>query len=384
MLIGLLNVQFLSHHFTISEFGLYQLLMTIIGVFSVASLTGYDNLARRHMINGNDAYILYVYRSVLPVVICILGIIGLAVYFYVDFHKQMTLVALAIVSLMIFDKLGVVLSAKLRFLEYRYFELGGRVAFLGLTICTIAINLAFETFLYLLLALHMAHYLLRAVIALKWVERRASLSSTEITEFNRGALRNSLVIGYATFASWIERLILGFLSPAQLAVFSIGYLITKLVKDNVKAFLTPTLYNWSRRGSELQYLKIEQHKSHFLGIGLLFFFLVAGGGYWTIHLFFPKYQEATLISGVLAIVLVPIFVVYAMAHAMLMSDHIETSNRVEIISNTLKIFISPILVYFFLLWGAAASIIISESVRLGLYYFYFKKIVRGLRVEINY
>jgi O-antigen/teichoic acid export membrane protein len=377
--ISVLNVQLLSNYYSIEEFGRYQFLMTLVGVFSIASLTGYDTFSRKHMISGDDRYFFYMYKKVLPYSVIVLALIGAGIAISDLEYKKLLLVAIAIAVMVVFDKLSSVFSAKLMFKKLRYADIIGKSLFLALTYYSITFNLSFEEYIYMLFFIYIFNHFARILISVVYIDKNnVVLNEFELHDFNKGAIKNTLVVGYATFASWIERLILGWISPVQLGVFSIGYLIPKLIKDNAKSFLTPMFFKWSKDGFDMQYILIDKYKRLLLMVGVFFFLAVLFGVEIIIDLFFEKYHESILISQILAVTLVPIFVIYAKAHAMLMSKHIDKNNKVEITSNTVKIILSAIAIPLFEIWGAVASVLVSEFVRLWFYYKSFAAIINKI------
>lgn len=384
MFVGILNVRLLSNHYTVEQYGVYQLLMTWVGVFSVAALPGYDTYLKRHLLAGEYQYMFYVYKRVIPFVLVVCLSIAVCVSFTSIEHRMIIVAAICIVCVMIFDKLNVLLSAELQFKKLRYFNLAFRLTFLLLTTYAIVRKIEFESYISLVILIYVINHLTRVVFVFRFIRvSPAAISRESIRSFNHGAIRNTMVTGYAILASWIERLILGAMCPSQLALFSIGALIPRVVKDNAKSFLTPTFYKWSKAGFNDQYLQIEKHSRKLLLIGVCFFVLIVTGSPILIAVLFQKYYESTRVAQVLSFSIIPIFIVYAMAHAMQMSKHIEKNNRVELISNTLKIICAFVFVPTLEMWGAVISVIVPELVRLFLYYYSFRRIIRSCKEEMG-
>jgi O-antigen/teichoic acid export membrane protein len=373
--VGFVNTKLLSDFFSVEDFGRYQFFVTFLGLFSTFSPTGYDNFLKRSLVGGDVRPFFYYFRTVVPLIFVVLLSALALVHIMEPEHGDYMLAALVVVLFLLFDKLSTVLSAKLLFRRLRYLDFLSRLAFLGLTICALIVEMPLRHYMYALIGLHVVNHSLRAVLGFAASDRReGDLDASERMEFNRGAIRNSLVVIYATAAAWAERFILGWMNPADLAVFAIGYLIPKLVKDNVKSFLTPLFYGWSQKGAAYQFAKVREHSWRLLLLGIVATAGLCLASYVAITLFFEKYLASIPIAMLLSVSLAPLFLVYGMAHATLMSQHVSVNNRVEMMGSTMKIVGAFALVPVFSVWGAVASIMISETFRLGMYIFYFRRI----------
>lgn len=54
IILGLLTTYLLSNYFSIEDFGKLQLLLTLIGIFSIFNLSGFDIVIQKQIFNKND------------------------------------------------------------------------------------------------------------------------------------------------------------------------------------------------------------------------------------------------------------------------------------------------------------------------------------------
>lgn len=167
---------------------------------------------------------------------------------------------------------------------------------------------------------------------------------------------------------------LGFIDPKILAVFVIGQLFPKVLKDNVKILLTPTLNVWASKGF-IHYKKmIELYKLPLwlfgIGLYLLTYFLVD----FVISNYFVKYEESIIVAQILAIPLIFKFVITLKMSAMSLSEYTYVFNKINNINNTIKLILISFLIPMFGINGAVSAIVITEVVHFLLITMEFKKI----------
>lgn len=149
----------------------------------------------------------------------------------------------------------------------------------------------------------------------------------------------------------------------SLAIFSIGQLFPKVIKDNVKVILTPTLNTWASKGFEYYSSMIKKYQFTLWVIGITLYVTLYFTVDFLISNFFVKYKDSIYIAQLLAIPLMYKFVENIKMSSMALSKHTNVFNRINNISNSIKIILVVILIPLYKIYGAVSAIVIVDIVR---------------------
>lgn len=369
------NSTILAKCFSIEDFGYYQLLLTFIGVLSIFNLTGYDVYIQKKVLREEIAYFYYVLKNIMP-----LSLIGICFVFCISYiinyeHFKIFGLAVLLVSFSIFDKLFSLLEIKKEFKLIRYLDLSNKVVFLVLSICVMYFQINLENFLYLFVGIYITIISSKILYSFYLIKfNYLPIDNSDIKNFNNDAMKRTWSISFAVLANWIERLVLGALSPTMLAIFSIAYLIPKMIKDNIKSVLKPTIFQWVNLSNQEFLQKINTNKYKLLLMGFVVYIITIIVVSPFIGIFYPKYMDSINLSQILSIPLIFIFVAYVFASYIIYSQHTHESNKIENISNVLKIVCAVSLIPLYNLEGAVISAVVPELIRQYMYYNVFKRV----------
>ena len=375
IIISIANSTILANHFSVEDFGLYQLLLTFIGVLAIFNLTGYDVYVQKKILIEEVAYFYYVLKNIMPlsfIIMCLVLYISYTINFE---HFNIFVLAILLMAFSIFDKLFSLLEIKKMFKLLRYIDLFNKMIFLILSIIVMYLQISLETFFYLFIGIYIFMVLAKISYSFYLIQYDyVQINKEDLKVFNKDAIKRTSSISYAVLASWIERLVLGLLSPAMLAIFSIAYLVPKMIKDNIKSVLKPTVFKWISLSNEEFLKKIDENKYKFLIMGMSVYIVTIILITPFIELFYPKYLDSIFLSQLLAVPLISIFIVYVFASYILYSKHTHEINKIENISNTLKIVFAIILIPLYKLEGAVISVVAPELMRQYMYYKTYKRV----------
>jgi O-antigen/teichoic acid export membrane protein len=203
--------------------------------------------------------------------------------------------------------------------------------------------------------------------------RIVEITPSEQKEFNSVALKRTFSISYAILASWVERLVLGILSPTLLAVFSIAYMIPKMLKDNVKVLLKPTVFTWINLGKAEYLLKLKKYSIFLILVGILVVVVLNVLIYPFVKYIYPKYIDSILFTQFLSIQILFVFYIYVISNYLIYFNFSNGFNMIANKSNSLKIFLSMLLIPLFGINGAVFALLSTELFRQYSIYHYFKK-----------
>lgn len=358
LVIGILSIYFLANYFTIEEFGKIQLFLTIIGVLSIFYFSGFDIVIQKQIFEGNDDIVKYVRNKIMPWGFLFLPILGMVVLFYDDRWLALSFVILA---LGLFDKTTPILNSKLQFKSLRYIELISKLIVFCLVGVTIFSSLSVNEYLVLFTVVMIIILIARMIFSNRLLSFKCL--NVEYKRLKEEGIKTSISTAYTTFSNWFEKLVLGFLDLSSLAIFVIGQLIPKVLKDNIKVLLTPTLNRWASKGFEYYASQISRHAFILWTIGILLSLTIMLLVEFVISSFFVKYESSIFVAQLLSLTLVFKFVELAKMSSLSLSQHTNVFNKINNIANTLKIALVVILVPFLGIDGAVFSIVLTEIVK---------------------
>jgi len=358
LVIGILSTYVLADYFTVEAFGKIQLFLTVIGVMSIFYFSGFDIVIQKEIFEGKDDIVKYIRAKIMPWGFLFVPLLSIIVLFYDDLWLGL---AFFIIALGLFDKTTPILNSKLQFKRLRYLELISKLALLLLVGVTILYSLNVKEYLILFTITTMM-----IIIARIWFSSRFlhfKNLETDYESVTKEGIKTSTSTAYTTFSNWFEKLVLGFIDVTSLAVFVIGQLIPKVLKDNIKVLLTPTLNTWASKGFEYYASQISKHRHILWTIGILLSVIIMLLVEFVISNFFVKYESSILIAQLLSLTLVFKFIELAKMSSLSLSKHTNIFNKINNISNTIKIVCVAILVPTLGIYGAVYAILVTEVIR---------------------
>lgn len=361
IIFGLLTTYILSKYFSIEDFGKLQLLLTLIGTFSIFNLSGFDIVIQKQIFIKNDNIVKYVLKKIMPLSLILMIIILVIIYFTTE-YKDLLLFVFIITSITLFDKTNAILNAKLKFKELRYLELLTKISLLFVAIFSLVFNVDIFTYIIIFTLVSIIIIGVRIFVSYKYLNNHM-IEKTDFNFIKNEGIKTSLSTAYTIIANWSERLILGLIDPKILAIFVIGQLFPRVLKDNVKVLLTPTLNSWAFQGFEHFKIMIQKYQMFLWIFGFSVYIIIYVLVDFIISNYFIKYEESILVAQLLAIPLIFKFVETMKMSAMALSHHTNIFNKINNIVNTIKIFFVVILIPIFGIIGAVIAILFIEITR---------------------
>jgi O-antigen/teichoic acid export membrane protein len=371
MCIGIFSTYLLSSEFTIEDFGRIQLLITFVGFFSIFSLPGLDVIIQKQIYIKEDSFVLYTLKRISPFSFLLLIITALIAYLNMDVNSDLIIPAAIIASFNIFDKTNAILNAKLEFKVMRYLEIITRFAFCFVVI--ISVYMGLDLYVYIVIYTAFSAFIVvgRIFYSKKFLINNQNFNYKHLIKEGMNTTYSS---SYITLANYSEKLILGYLDMTQLAIFSIGQLFPKLIKDNIKIMLTPTLNVWASRGF-IYYKKMILKNEFFLwALGIIFYIVLYFMVELVIKFFFIKYESSIVIAQLLSLTIIFKFVENVKMSSMALSQYTSVFNGINNVVNTLKIILVLCFVYPYGMYGAVFSILMTDCIRFIIITRKFKKL----------
>jgi len=282
--------------------------------------------------------------------------------YFLTKYKNLLLFVFIIISITLFDKTNAILNAKLKFKELRYLELSTKIFLLFIAFISLVLHLNIMTYIIVFTFASITILGIRIVISRKYLNHN-DIAVNDNNLIKKEGLKTSFSTAYTIIANWSERLMLGMIDPKLLAIFVIGQLFPRVLKDNVKVLLTPTLNSWASEGFDYYKSMISKYEVTLWLIGIFMYIIV----YFMVDIiitnFFIKYEESILIAQLLSLTLIFKFVEITKMSAMALSEHTNIFNKINNIANTMKIILVIILINAYGIYGAIASVLIVESIK---------------------
>jgi O-antigen/teichoic acid export membrane protein len=376
IVIGLITTYLLSNYFSIEDFGKIQFLLTLIGIGTMFYLSGFDITIQKQIFNKNDEIVKYVIKNIMPFSLALLVTTATILSIYLEKDIDLILYAAMVLAVGLFDKSNAILNSKLLFKQLRYLELFARLALLVLAVFSIFYTHSVEVYFMIFTIISMFILLFRINFTKRFLDLE-NKKQIDYKDVKKEGVETTLSSSYGILANWSERLILGILDTNLLAIFVIGQLFPKVIKDNVKIILIPTLNVWASKGFEHYTDMIKKYSLTLWLIGFTMYIIIYFMVDIIISNFFIKYEDSILIAQLLSITLIFKFIENIKMSSMALSKHTNIFNRINNISNTLKVILVVSLIPLYEIYGAVMAILIVESLRFLLITIEYNKLTKG-------
>jgi len=377
--IGVLSVYLLSHYFSIEDFGRLQFLLTLMGIGTIFYLSGFDIIIQKQIFNKNDNIVYYILKYIMPISLGVMIVVAIGISLYVENNIDVILLATIIVSIGLFDKSNAILNAKLLFKQLRYLELFSKILILILAGLTVFYHLSLENYLILFVITSTIVVLMRIFYTKRYLNINSNKKDIDNKKIIKEGVFTTISSSYSIMSNWSEKLVLGILDPKLLAIFAIGQLLPKVIKDNVKVILIPTLNTWASKGFEYYISMIKKYSLTLWLIGIIIYIVVYFLVDIVISNYFIKYNDSIVIAQLLSLPLIFKFVENVKMSSMALSKHTNIFNKINNKINTLKIILVISLIPMFEINGAILAILIVEFTRFTLVSFEYNKLIKGER-----
>ncbi len=365
ILIGLISNAILARVLTLEVLGRFQLVVSYLGIASICGLPGMDIIIRRGIFKGYDNICWpAIKHSLLTSLIgaIILFLVGLLI-FLKGWHKDIGFSLMAT---------GVLLPSR-GLQKYDSVFVGKRDFFTSRTMAVISslINLsivATTAFLTKRLLPILCAFLFSQLLmlALGWYIAYKKLKKTGRNDsFKKELLKQGWQQSFLSIVNIIgaqfDRILIGSINPANLAIYHVGQVIVRQIKNNAKSFLGVPIAHWAAEGKKENYRKIRTYGWLFFAIGVCFSL-----GIWVFSPFFipfvfgEKYIASVKITQWLSISLGPLFLTTAIWAYDLYQRQGESYLKVQSILRILQVIALSIMIPLYSIKGAVFVVVGAE------------------------
>ena len=239
ILISLISVStfvLLSNFFSKDDFGLYQLLISIIGAFYIFNLSGFDIFISRQILNKDKEYFIYVLRKIMPISLVLLFLTSLMGIYFFEKNKILIFLAFFVAFFQIFDKYFLYLEINQKFKIMRYLDFFNKISILFIAIFSIIFSISLNFFLILFSSVLILFSISRLILQFKALNPFVKLRNN-YSLLNKQSLSRNITIGLSSFALHLESIILGLLNPSLLSIYAVGVIFPAAAKNITKTLL---------------------------------------------------------------------------------------------------------------------------------------------------
>jgi len=378
--INVILTRFLSQ----TDFGYYQLTLAYVTIANFLTLPGFNQSNIKGGAKGYDNIFFPTlkYRALGSVVGIIIFLCIGSLFIFV-WNKQ-TLGSLLLIGSLFFPiypflQFDSLLIGKRRFDLSRGLFVSSQVLRL-LLIGGAAIITKNLKFVLLMTVITQAAYALVGFVVTQRIISRVERN----IKFEKGLLnlgiKMTLIGIWSAIAGRIERVILGMMDPKLLAVYHIGAIIPRKIRDNAKPILSVPSTHWLKLSKEENLSKVKKNWWKFVLFGSsLTILLWFTSPYFIPLLFGNKYLESIMITQWLSISITFIFLQTMILNVAVYQGEENFFIKLFVFQSILKVGLFSILIPHFKLNGAVASILSSEILICIISLVWFVNSIRAMR-----
>ncbi|MEZ4753489.1 MAG: hypothetical protein R3A13_04155 [Bdellovibrionota bacterium] len=377
IIIGVITSVVLARNLALEDLGYYVLANSYLALGSFFTLPGMSVAMTKGMVKGYDNICK---PAMLRSFLCALAggvimvLVGLVVARTEGNSQQGSMISWAAVMLPItvFNNYDVVLQAKRKFILSR--SLAVVFAILGMLIIGLTAYLSkdLQTTLTAML-----FTMLLKVIGGWWLTIALMSNSQKDTLVQQQLLSQGWEQSFIQFLNPIvgqlDRIMLGILNPNLVAIYHVGSIFPRQLKDNAKFLFSVPILHWSALDRESNVERVKKHGAMILKIGALLTLLICVTTPWLIPLFYgPMYAPAVLIA-----ILLSLTIGFRLLGNMIWSIDLYQDNgrrygKNVIITKLVYVLLIITLTPFINIYGVVVSLLIFDLLQFGMGVRYFR------------
>jgi len=356
---GLALVYFFTNFASQSDFGIYNMVISVFGVISAISLSGIGTSLTRSIASGYDSS--YVVAINLKTKFSFAGsfILFFLFLFYLNRSQESLAFSFLILALLFpiisrYSSYPYVLVAKKNFKKHAIYSSVSQVVIVFSLILAIifGLNIIYILFLYFFL-----NTILNFIFHNKVIKLLKNLVIDK--DFKSFTYFMSIIAGLALTAQHLDKVILGSLNDlSTLAIYSLALTIPESLNTNLKTFMGIFTVKLIKKKDEE---KKEIFKKFYLR--LIFLGVVLAASFWMIipffiRYFFPEsYKEAIFYSQLLSLALIFSPLVIALSSSVTYSGNYKHTLFFNIFPTIVRLVIYIALIPLYGIFGAVVALI---------------------------
>jgi len=312
LITGLIFGIILARSLSMNDMGYYQLILSYMAIGQILAIPGMNEIISKGVLRDYDPiYFAVLKRSLCTTIISALVIFLICGILYFQ-QKGSICLALLIVGtflpVMGMEKHGSFLKGKRKFLLSR------RIIFFT-SILNLIIVGGTAYFTKSIISMFIALFITRVAvltICLKIVTRliiKKNIDNKLEGDLLKQGWQLSILNVFNLIVGQIDRIIIGVIDPSLLAIYHIGCLLPRKIKDNVKTILVVPMTHWAKLSKKEHFYKIKKHGYKFFLLGTILTISIWILSPYIIPFFYGNnYYESVQISRLISLTLPCLFI----------------------------------------------------------------------------
>jgi O-antigen/teichoic acid export membrane protein len=253
----------IARSLTVDSMGKYQYYLSFIVFFRFITLPGMNTAITKGVLKGYEPFLFTAIKKALKVsIIFSIGCIIVAYIIYIITNDYTLFIALLIVSVFIplrsIQKFDPFITGKKKFFQSRIIVIISTIIQFITLSTTVYLT---KNIHYLIIALFVSNMIgtfLQYIVAKHYYSPGTKDKSVERKLYKMG-MKFSFLQVFNQIVGSIDRIILGTMSPSYLAIYHIGSLFPRVIKDNIKVMLSVPIIHWGSGDKKENLLKIKKY-----------------------------------------------------------------------------------------------------------------------------
>ena len=378
--LGIVTAAIVARSLSLDDYGIYQLALSYLGIIKISTLPGMTSSITKGVLRGYDTICLPIIKRCFTcslIGLFILFIFGSLTYIIKPWDSRLGILLIIssfIMPVYVFERGEAILKAKRDFKLSRQIAIWASI-FSFVTIGYIAYTTKDLYFIFLTTCISQATIIIGGFIVARKklvILEKNLLIEKELLKFG---WKMTLLDMFNFIVGRIDRVIIGAINPALLAIYHVGARFPEMVKSSAKVFLNVPIMHWSILDKNEHVSKLEKHWWIFVGAGIIATLIVWITSPWIIPaLFGEKYIESVYVARWLSIGLGAIFLEYNISNLDVFQTHGSYYRRAIVFSRVVYIIILTILVRKYQVTGLVISVLTYQAISFVSFLLRFKSL----------
>ncbi|RJR44266.1 MAG: hypothetical protein C4567_04610 [Deltaproteobacteria bacterium] len=378
VLLAMLQGVIIARTFSLEAMGYFQLILAFIAIGRLTALPGMDAVVVKGVLKDYDPiYYAVLKRSMIAAAIASLAVMGVGgiILFLYPANKMglVLLVAGFFLPVAGMEKYESFFQGKRDFILSRKLAL---LSSLGQLLMVGLAALVFKNLMFVLAALFVNRVATNA-LCLHILQRKIVRQPVDPAFENELLVQGWRMSGLSVFnliVAQIDRLILGVLDVKLLALYHIGTVLPKRIKDNVKNLLVVPTTHWSKLSKEEHLAKVRRHMLGLIAFGVLLVLAIWFASPWLIPLLYGEpYRQSVWYAQIFALSIPALFLANMIEMININQDNGVYYQKTLVIKQVIYLAALALLVPRYGVMGIIGSILLRDYLNLSMQYIYLRR-----------
>jgi len=368
IMIGMLLGVIIARSFSLVDMGRYQLVISYLAVANIIALPGMGPIISKGILKGYDPiFYTALKKSILATTSCsVVLLLSGGVLYFLDIAMWPGMIMMVIgvfLPILGIEKYESFFKGK------RDFILSRKIMVLGALVNLLVVGCA-AWFSKSVFVVVLTLFFCRASVNCfcLWLIKGRIIHRERVEVEEASLLKQGWGLSFLSVFNMsvgqIDRIILGVMNPQLLAIYHIGSVLPKRIKDNVKIFLVVPMTHWAKFSAEGYYKKVKEHWAKFVALGVVLAGMIwATAPFLIIFLYGEKYYEAIFVARIISLILPVIFIGNVIINQNIYQGDTRFYRKMTVCTQVFYLIVLAILVPRYGIYGVMWSIVARSYVQ---------------------